>query len=784
MLHRPDPLKPLKRIVKLIPGSVWFYRKIRGTGKVQPLPRYLLERGKPPSPDLEALKQNYSQSALASRPDTFVLYRIIGNDLVPRHRKGQSRENLRFILENEPAFPNCEKRFVVNRITDPAEEKAIIDMLETSGFGYLHIGFHPEDYRRIPWDISGAFGAYAPYTEKFASLEPPFQQRLLMRLYRHKNNYVMNNNGARNAALADGKQRAKWVLPFDGNCFITSTAWHEIVRGVKDSPHFPYFTVPMARITNNALALDDTFHPDATEEPQVLFRRDASLAFNERYFYGRRPKVELLWRLGVPGVWDRWMLEPWDLPGPAYAPEAGCFGYAGWVFRLDSGNAKLEDATQNGLIDRGLARNQAIAEMLDRLDCQARAAIDLSSPLIVAASSASALNTLSGKVENALLQAAEEALTRGPFSVVHKTAAPPSGDPHDYYHPAPYYWPNPLKPSGRPYIHKDGQRVPGTRLYEPQSDQYDRTRLQRLFDDTFVLSLAGSIFRDNRYLEHAAGLVRTWFLIPETAMNPHLAYAQVRPGHNNDQGSNSGIIEMKDLYYFIDALRMLIREDCFSSAEYAGLQNWFEKYLHWLRTSAQGRKERSTANNHGVYYDLQAASIAAFLDDKLLVRDILRDSRFRILEHFEADGRQPHEMKRTTTAHYCCFNLQGWIHLAMIAESCGENLWEFEGTDGRGIRMGMQWLLSHMGRPWPYPQINEFDPERFYPIYHEYTSRYGQALPPPVTDRLAAPVPDPADIKPLFYPHDGIRPFWQINASDGPAASCDKNVLKASVKAL
>ena len=50
--------------------------------------------------------------------DTFLLARIIGNDLEPRHRKGQSFDNVLFILDNEPAFEDCEKFWIVNRITD------------------------------------------------------------------------------------------------------------------------------------------------------------------------------------------------------------------------------------------------------------------------------------------------------------------------------------------------------------------------------------------------------------------------------------------------------------------------------------------------------------------------------------------------------------------------------------------------------------------------------------------------------------------------------------------
>lgn len=40
-----------------------------------------------------------------------------------------------------------------------------------------------------------------------------------------------------------------------------------------------------------------------------------------------------------------------------------------------------------------------------------------------------------------------------------------AGDKHDYFTPAPYYWPDPKNPKG-PYIVMDGQRVPGTGLYD------------------------------------------------------------------------------------------------------------------------------------------------------------------------------------------------------------------------------------------------------------------------------------------------------------------------------
>ncbi len=63
----------------------------------------------------------------------------------------------------------------------------------------------------------------------------------------------------------------------------------------------------------------------------------------------------------------------------------------------------------------------------------------------------------------ALIEDAEKALHAGPFSVMHKTMTPPSGDKHDFYNLGTYWWPDPAKPDGLPYIRKDGEVNPETR---------------------------------------------------------------------------------------------------------------------------------------------------------------------------------------------------------------------------------------------------------------------------------------------------------------------------------
>ena len=239
-------------------------------------------------------------------------------------------------------------------------------------------------------------------------------------------------------------------------------------------------------------------------------------------------------------------------------------------------------------------------------------------------------------------------------------------------------------------------------------------------------------------------------------MNPSLDYAQVRHGHNDNRGSSSGIIEMKDLYFFLDAVRIIEAAGALDPGDLRAFDTWLSRYLTWLLTSDQGRGERASPNNHGTYFDLQVGSIAAYLGDTRRLRLTLRDSRSRILAQITPDGRQPQEMQRTTTAHYCCFNLQGWLHLAELAEAAGDDLWAFEGPQGQSIAAAVRWLLPHMSRPWPYEQIDAFDAERFLPIYYAYLDRFGE---PPCSARPQ----ERYATKPIFNPHDGIRPFWQLD---------------------
>jgi hypothetical protein len=236
-------------------------------------------------------------------------------------------------------------------------------------------------------------------------------------------------------------------------------------------------------------------------------------------------------------------------------------------------------------------------------------------------------------------------------------------------------------------------------------------------------------------------------------MTPHLRYAQVRRGRNWNRGTGAGIIEFKDLYYFLDAVRILERGGALAPAVTEGLDAWLKAYLGWLETSRPGARERASANNHGTYFDLQVAAIAARLGDRARLRDTLIRAQVRLAGQIAPDGTQPHEMRRTTTAHYCLFNLQGWLNLLRLGRRAGLLRPDPEAEPWVRLVRALDWTLGHDLAHWPHPQIGAFDPDRGLPLV-AHASALGL--------RPAADPETRAIVKPVFDPHDGIPPFWAL----------------------
>ena len=316
---------------------------------------------------------------------------------------------------------------------------------------------------------------------------------------------------------------------------------------------------------------------------------------------------------------------------------------------------------------------------------------------------------------------AQEALRAGPFSVVNKQPTPPSGDKHDYMSQAPYFWPNPDNTNGLPYVRRDGVRNP-----EIQRIQ-DHRALDQMANAVETLALGYYFTGNEAYAEKAAKLLRAWFFEPATKMNPNLRYAQAVPGVNDGRGI--GLIESRGLTRVVDAVGLLAGCKAWTDGDQRQLQEWFAEFLRWMLESKNGREEAAAKNNHGTYYDVQAASYALFLGKKDVATAIVRTAREkRIAVQIEPDGRQPLELVRTRAWSYSVGNLAGLMSLATLGEVVGVDLWHYETGDGRSIRKALDYLTPFCfgEQKWPYQQIGGWPPQMLYPLLRRAAGQFSE----------------------------------------------------------
>lgn len=293
----------------------------------------------------------------------------------------------------------------------------------------------------------------------------------------------------------------------------------------------------------------------------------------------------------------------------------------------------------------------------------------------------------------------DRALKERPRSVMEKTVLPPGGDRHDYLSLAPYAWPDPGRPDGRPWITRDGIVNPASR------EGGDRDALGRMAAQVETLALAWRHFGEERYAAKAVTVLRVWFLDPATRMNPHLEYAQGVPGRHDGQAI--GLIDGVPLIRVVQAVPHLEGSAAWTPGTKREMQAWFRACLDWMRDSRHGRAEAQAANNHGSWYLAQTAAYALFVGDVPRARAAVEQGRDRIARQIEPDGRQPLELKRTRSYSYSLYNLEALFTLAEMGPAVGVDLFGHRTPDGRSLRAALDYLAPYMreDRRWPGPQV-------------------------------------------------------------------------------
>ena len=345
-----------------------------------------------------------------------------------------------------------------------------------------------------------------------------------------------------------------------------------------------------------------------------------------------------------------------------------------------------------------------------------------------------------------LRRAADKALRQKPVSVMDKTQTPATGDRHDYMSVGPYWWPDPARPDGLPYIRRDGEVHSGR-------GTLDDGPFKRMSSAVTALGRAYYFTGHEPYATHAATLLRTWFLAPATRMNPNLTCAQAIPGRCTGRGI--GIVDWGSVPVMIDAVGMLDGSKAWEASDRQALQKWFGEFLTWLTDSKHGKDEQRTRNNHATQYDAQVACYAMFTGRKDLARKVLSQvGPQRINTHIRPDGSQPEELARTKSWDYSCANTRNFCHLALLGERAGVDLWAHAGPKGQSIRGAIDYLLPYAtgDKTWAHKQIKPLRASRLALPLRLAARRYGDARYADALKRLAGPASQAASIDDLLHP--------------------------------
>jgi hypothetical protein len=304
-------------------------------------------------------------------------------------------------------------------------------------------------------------------------------------------------------------------------------------------------------------------------------------------------------------------------------------------------------------------------------------------------------NDVVAVLKDQVLSQAAWALNQEPVTVTYSASPRSAGGKHDFYSEGDYWWPDANNPDG-PYVQRDGQT-------NPDNFVAHRHAMIRLSQIIGALASAYMVTNDAKYAKHAFHHARAWFINTETKMNPSLLYAQAIKGKVTGRGI--GIIDTIHLMEVAQGIRVMEGAEGIDKVLVEGIKNWFSQYLQWLTTHPYGKDEMRAENNHGTCWIMQVASFARLTGNNELLQ-FCRDRYKTVLlpGQMAEDGSFPRELKRTKPYGYSLFNLDAMAMVCHLLTDRSDNLWNFQLSDGRGIRKGIEFLFPYVKEKhkWPY----------------------------------------------------------------------------------
>eukprot|EP00963_Diacronema_lutheri_P008678 scaffold770_cov362-Pavlova_lutheri.AAC.2 len=636
--------------------------------------------------------------SIPSEPQA-TLYRIIGNEIPGRHQKGQTLKNLQYMLDQEPELEGCHKRFLLNRIVNQTLERQVMELLQRRGVPFRRIAFLAKEYKKIPYDTGCLPHPKYLLGDEFQRLKESRQARLMFSIYRLKNIYVFNNNGARNDALREGKQSGTWTLPWDGNCFLEEQGWKLMLEGMRSGGKH-YLTVPMRRLKelpHNSPANEDC---PLDEEPQIAFHRSSNFTFDEQFYYGHLSKVELLRRLGASGTWTT-LRE--DMGFGLRCPKSNSIARtgqadrrattAGWVSRLPSGIGALESGPKTPSA-RNKARVQGSIDFLFSLDLELQQQ-QTNDMIFYNLGVLEAERTLYRQAQNSQLQATVDRLIARAERILARRADVQGEET------------NPGSEGSGQCVgsitsnsasqHSDEGQASSLRnreawIYTHHSGCYSSVSSRAIFlqavSDVTISALASFFSGNDAFATHALKHLYCTFLDERTRLLPDLRFATP-----SSTETHLGVRDIVGLHHLLDAARLMERSGLFQLPHVDRFKVWLHDLQGWLTGTVQGKNGLQAPGYRGVFYDLVVASIAAYLDERFTLIKALARAQSRISTHFSQQA-MPQQHAVLLDVEDIVFECEGWVSLAYLSSRFGNPLWCYADLYGSSVAAGVGTLLE------------------------------------------------------------------------------------------
>ncbi|KAF7343232.1 Chondroitin AC/alginate lyase [Mycena venus] len=301
---------------------------------------------------------------------------------------------------------------------------------------------------------------------------------------------------------------------------------------------------------------------------------------------------------------------------------------------------------------------------------------------------------------------ANEMNSYGPWSVTDKPVVAPSGNKHDYMSWAPYQWPDCSKAGNKtalspsimwktcPYVFRDGQVNPDRTTID------DFQSFFNLSDAILYNSLAFTFQNQSSsvYSQNAVKYIKTWFLDPDTSMNPNLNYAQMNRGPKGQTGEYTGILDLRGFVKIASGILILRQHGSsdWTSDIDSQMIAWCKKYIDWLQTAPTAKQAASAKNNHGTFYVNQLMAL------KLIVNDTAGAAEFgrgyfggTFKGQMKSNGDQPMEASRSRPYHYRNFNIAGMITNARLLKYADPTSNDWNTTsNGATIQTAVDFLMA------------------------------------------------------------------------------------------